>query len=351
MKTPKFTRKNVTRHIIPGFLCAAALWALAPQASALTRAPTIPFDSDNNGSFTGGGGGGSGSERRSVTVQVVEPEVEKAPREVAWLGVSTEEAPDALSSQLGLLPGDGLVVIYVQPESPAAKAGLKKNDVLVGLGDQLLVHPGQLRKLVRRQKEGDTIDLKFFRSGKKQELSAKLAKTTERADTLEGTKREYQVQLDPQNSESVHEFTRTTHPLHQYVGFTRNAVNVEVERSIEEARQALHDAILRNQCFAMALGGDAVNVQALTGNGCNTNTTVTLTKNGKSVKTVVKADTNGTYVIVANPRKRLTVHDKDGKLVYDAEIETKEDQQKVPANLWPEVEPMLKGMVADPNAP
>jgi len=57
------------------------------------------------------------------------------------LGLSTEEAPEALASQFGLNSGEGLVVIYVAPDSPAAKAGFRKNDVLVELGDQLLVSP------------------------------------------------------------------------------------------------------------------------------------------------------------------------------------------------------------------
>ena len=341
MKTRIIT-KNITHHASLAVICAAVVCAIAPQALALTRAPALPFDTESGA--VSGGGGGSSSDRRTIKVQVVEPEADKTPKEVAWLGVSTEEAPDAVSSQLGLHSGDGLVVIFVQPESPAAKAGVKKNDVLVEMGDQLLVHPGQLRKLVRRQKEGDTVNLTLYRSGKKQALAAKLSKTTERADAMDGTKREYQVQLDPQTMENVNDYARTPHPLHQYVGFTRTAVNTEVERSIEEARQALHDAIMRNQCFAMALGGDAVTAEALTNNGCNTNTTFTFTRTGKSAKTMVKADTNGTYVIVANPRKRLTVHDKDGKLVYDAEIETKEEQGKVPSNLWADVEPMIKGM-------
>jgi hypothetical protein len=350
MKTPTLGLFNHTRLLISALACAGAVCALAPQAFALTRAPAgILFDAESGAGGASGTGAGSGPERRSFRVQAIEPEVQKVPKEVAWLGLSTEEAPDALSSQLGLQNGDGLVVIFVQADSPAAKAGVKKNDVLVQFGDQLLVHPGQFKKLVRRQKEGDTVNLTLFRSGKKQALSATLAKTMERADTLESQKREYQVQLDPRTSENVNDYARTTpHPMHQYVALTRQNVDLEVERSIEEARQALQDALVRNQCFAMALGGDAVSIQGLTCNG-NTNATVTLTRNGNSVKTIVKADTNGTYVIVANPNKRLTVHDKDGKMVFDDEIETKEEQQKVPADLWPEVEPMLKGMASPAN--
>src|SRR5882724_950548 len=85
-------------------------------------------------------------QKEKVTIQRIEPAAEEEPvgKATAWLGVSTTEASDALASQLDLQPGVGLVVTYVSTESPAAKAGLQKNDVLVSFEDQSLVHPAQL---------------------------------------------------------------------------------------------------------------------------------------------------------------------------------------------------------------
>src|SRR5678809_483964 len=45
-----------------------------------------------------------------------------------YLGIATVEASEALSAQLGVRSGTGLVVTYVAPDSPAAKAGLQKHD-------------------------------------------------------------------------------------------------------------------------------------------------------------------------------------------------------------------------------
>src|SRR5262245_31188601 len=64
-----------------------------------------------------------------------------------YLGIATVEASDTLSAQLGIRSGTGLVVTYVATDSPAAKEGLQKHDVLARLGEQWLVHPAQLRKL------------------------------------------------------------------------------------------------------------------------------------------------------------------------------------------------------------
>jgi hypothetical protein len=70
--------------------------------------------------------------------------------------------------------------------------------------------------------------------------------------------------------------------------------------------------------------------------------TVTVTKDGASVKTIVRSDETGVLVLIASPKKHLTAHDQDGKLLFDGEIETPEQQQKVPAELWEKVKPLLQ---------
>jgi membrane-associated protease RseP (regulator of RpoE activity) len=268
--------------------------------------------------------------------------------------VASEEASEVLGAQLGLQPGDGLVVVFVEPDSPAARAGLQKHDVMVEFGDQLLVHPAQFRKLVRRQKEGDKIKLTFYRSGKKQSVSATLAKTFERVASLEGmNNHEFQLQFsDPENAENVHGHLKGLHESLAQTGLTRKFVNVEVQRGLEQARKAIRETLSRNGSFATALGSDAAELEALTRGDVEKSTTVTVNKNAKSVKTMVKADDTGTYVLVANPKRRLTVHGKDGKLLFDGEVETKAQQEKVPEELRSKAQRMLKemGPVTDENA-
>ena len=43
----------------------------------------------------------------------------------------------------------------------------------------------------------------------------------------------------------------------------------------------------------------------------------------------------------ATPSPDLTAHDKDGKLLFDGEIDTPEQRAKVPPELWEKVEPLL----------
>jgi hypothetical protein len=79
-----------------------------------------------------------------------------------------------LRKQLGLPPGMGLVVDFVVPDSPAQKAGLVQYDVLQKLDDQLIINPAQLAVLVRSHKPGDEVKLGIIHEGKPVMLSIKL---------------------------------------------------------------------------------------------------------------------------------------------------------------------------------
>jgi hypothetical protein len=147
------------------------------------------------------------------------------------------------------------------------------------------------------------------------------------------------------------------HETLSHAGYNKASANVDLQRSMEEARKALHEALTRNGNLTWVIGPGATNLDALTLEGLNVGkgTTLTVKKNASAAKSIAKADETGTYVIVADPKKRLTVHDNNGKLIFDGEIETEEQQQKVPAGIWPKAKAMLeemgpKGGDAEPEA-
>jgi C-terminal processing protease CtpA/Prc len=104
-------------------------------------------------------------------------------RKVTWLGVTAEETDDVVRSQLPLESGVGLTIHGVIPDSPAAKAGLLKHDILIRLNDQLLMEPRQLSKLVQAKKPGDRVKLTFLRKGKEAKTEVTLE---EHAETNSG---------------------------------------------------------------------------------------------------------------------------------------------------------------------
>jgi len=317
-----------------------------------------------------------------LVIRDIEPDVEpeagkKAAKPVMWLGVAVAEATEALSSQLGLKPGEGLLVSYVAPESPAAKAEIHSNDVLVDLDGQILVLPMQLRKLVQMHSQGDTVKLTLFRGGKKQTVSTKLTQTSWREasaaerESMPGQLRDLQLELKGLGDATGELGSQLTDQLKDVAkslakaGLDRNEVNIEVKRSIEQAREALQDAFrqekdatregmeqarkalqdalrqARPAHHARAMGGDLEDL-ATEGMDIDKEATVIVKKERNSIKTMVKSDDDGSYVIVANPRKHLTAHGKNGKLLFDGDIETEEQQHKVPKEVWEKVKPMLE---------
>lgn len=103
---------------------------------------------------------------------------------VTWLGAATDAISPATAARLSLEEGSGLLVRHVVPESPAARAGLEINDVLVKMDDQFLVNPEQLGSLIRRRKAGETVSLSYYRQGRLTTMTAMLeAHTVDVAET------------------------------------------------------------------------------------------------------------------------------------------------------------------------
>lgn len=298
-------------------------------------------------------------ERRVIVKSIELPELsdlESAERkDLPWLGVSVNEADEALTSQLSLDPGVGLVATFVAPESPAAKAGLQKHDVLVEFQDQALVLPAQLRKLVRARKEGDVVKLKFYRAGKPQTVSATLAKAAPGirvADGEGGPAHELHLRLlgDPSGKELELQMEHLKGMLGS-LKIDEKKIGEEIRRSVEQARKSYQDALkqLDKSSSATDASRQALEELARSGVLLDNQATVTVRNTGKSSKSLVKTDESGTIVIVANPKLHLTAHDKDGKLLFDGEIESDEQRAKVPKEVWEKVEPMLAKLNAKPE--
>jgi hypothetical protein len=93
---------------------------------------------------------------------------------VAFFGVGTSDPPPVLVEQLKLTPRQGMVVDFVEPQSPAEQSGVKQYDVLLKFDDQKLINPEQLRALVRLKKPGDDVKVSLIRQGQPMELVIEL---------------------------------------------------------------------------------------------------------------------------------------------------------------------------------
>jgi hypothetical protein len=91
-----------------------------------------------------------------------------------YLGVVTRHAPPELTAQIRQPEGFGLIVEDILPESPAATAGLQRNDLLLRFEDQLLAHPMQLEALIRRTGKDKEATLTILRGGTEQQVKVKV---------------------------------------------------------------------------------------------------------------------------------------------------------------------------------
>ncbi len=93
--------------------------------------------------------------------------------EDAYLGVISKSIAPAIRHQMDLPDGIGLMVEYIDPDSPAHGA-LHQYDVLGKLNDQWLVTHYQLAVLIRMHEPGEKITLTVYRHGQPKELEVTL---------------------------------------------------------------------------------------------------------------------------------------------------------------------------------
>src|SRR3984957_3439567 len=91
-----------------------------------------------------------------------------------WLGVEIGEVTAEKAKDLRLAGARGVEVIDVEPDGPAAKAGLKEHDVITRYDGQIVEGTVQFRRLVRETPSGRNISLAVSRNGSAQDISVEL---------------------------------------------------------------------------------------------------------------------------------------------------------------------------------
>ncbi len=102
----------------------------------------------------------------------------------AWLGVALKDiSPDVLIQEK--LPADAInaaLVHAIEADSPAAKSSLQKDDLIVSFDGRKIQGAADLRNRVALSPPGSIMKILFFRKGKQQETTVRLA--TARSENL-----------------------------------------------------------------------------------------------------------------------------------------------------------------------
>jgi len=87
-----------------------------------------------------------------------------------YLGLATLPVP--LPAPVREATGEhvGLLVTRIDPDSPAARAGIQLGDALLSFGDETLQDPGELLTLLAEDRIGDTVKMKLLRAGEARDV-------------------------------------------------------------------------------------------------------------------------------------------------------------------------------------
>jgi hypothetical protein len=235
----------------------------------------------------------------SLRFMVVQGKKEKA----AFLGVTGSPVTAALSEQLKLPRGIGMIVDFVEPKSPADEAGVKRYDIIHKLDDQLIVNAHQLAVLVRIHKPGDEITLTVIHQGESKPIKAKLIEKEVMA-------------LDERN------------PWGTPSGPWEHPEGAEV---LAYAPMTL--GLPPTGGFAAGSVLNRINVA------------------GDTYYQIQTADDKGTLTVTHNKSgRRLLAKDKDGRTIFDGPIDTPEQRAALPADLQEKLNRMPPNPMLPPGA-
>jgi serine protease Do len=94
----------------------------------------------------------------------------------AFLGVGTEDITKENMARYGMREVRGVGVTRVEKDSPAEKAGLKKDDVILRFDGESVTSVRKLSRLVGESSADQTVRITISRGGAEQEVSATLSK-------------------------------------------------------------------------------------------------------------------------------------------------------------------------------
>jgi serine protease Do len=137
-----------------------------------------------NTAIISGGGGNQGvgfaipiNMARNVMDQIVEHG--KVIR--GYMGVAIQPVSPDIARAFGLPHGGGALISDVTADSPAAKAGLQRGDIVLQLNGQPVTGPDDLSVRISEMAPGSSAHLQIFRNGESKDLDVSLGELPEKA--------------------------------------------------------------------------------------------------------------------------------------------------------------------------
>jgi membrane-associated protease RseP (regulator of RpoE activity) len=99
----------------------------------------------------------------------------RAAGQTPWLGVYMQELTHELREGIGYRGDGGVILTAVVADGPAARAGLRRGDVVVRVDSRTVDSPAELQDIVRTARVGKSVSVEAFRAGERRIVSVWLA--------------------------------------------------------------------------------------------------------------------------------------------------------------------------------
>lgn len=114
------------------------------------------------------------------TLKSILPQLrEKGQVDRGYLGITIGDLDAAAAEAFGLQLGSGVLIQQIQPDTPAARAGLQHGDVVVKVDDRDVSNTREFIDYVSRQEPGTSVRLELLREGERVEKTVELANRRE----------------------------------------------------------------------------------------------------------------------------------------------------------------------------
>jgi serine protease Do len=101
-----------------------------------------------------------------------------------WLGVMMQEVSPSMAKALGLKDSKGALVVDVESDGPAARAGLQRGDVVLSVDGKPIDDGRALARRVAVIAQGTRVDVAVWRDGKQQVLPVTIGRSQEKSAAL-----------------------------------------------------------------------------------------------------------------------------------------------------------------------
>ncbi|MGO9546716.1 MAG: Do family serine endopeptidase [Rhodomicrobium sp.] len=127
-----------------------------------------------------GGSVGIAFDIPASTVESVIPQLQKAGYvRRGWLGVQVQPVTKEIADSLGLKNASGALISEPQPDSPAAKAGLKSGDIITSVDNSSVKDARDLARKIAAMAPGSEVSLSITRNDKPETLTLKIGQMKE----------------------------------------------------------------------------------------------------------------------------------------------------------------------------